>query len=206
MLTLFSCHRNLTKDHFIKGVVIYRAESNSPIGLIKIEDIHNRDTTNNYSTPIESPSRAVLYEYSDTLPLNLFEDVWFQIHEKGNYQSAHKIRIKKPDKRYLLTNSEKFFLLKKIKFNLHNGDKHREGPKHTRIHVITGIGVSYYSIPQSNPNVALLRYEEVETGRPDSVYVRSSDVPLDTTRSYFIQYDVLIDTFRVHTLDLNHIH
>lgn len=200
LLVFSSCESDLTKGKFIKGEVIYRAESNYPVGMIKIEDIHIRDV-DVYPPSLESPSRAIFYEYDSLLILDLFEEVWFQIFETGHYQYAKNITRTKPEPD-TMTAREKYLLLKDIKFNLHNGDKHREGPKHTRIHVNTGL--SHYTL-QSNPNVALLEYTEVESGRPGTVYIRSSELPLDTTY-YYIQYDLQIDTFDIYSLDINHIH
>jgi len=174
--------------------------------MIKIDGLYDSKPNKDIKDFFESPSRAVLYKFDASCPLDLFQDVWFQIEEFNGVQIAIEIEkkdsINNVEERDQLDQRKKFALLNKIYLNLHNGDKHREGPKHLRIHIV-----------RKKKNIPGLSLSEIEV-RDDETdelsfrIIRTSDYPetVDTNDIYYIQFDMTIDTFQVYSLDLNHIH
>lgn len=208
-LALSSCGDDLTNSKFIEGKIIYRAEADFPIGLIKLEEIFNEE--GNASNPLmESPSRAVLYKFDAAHPYNLYEPVWFQIIQCDEYQYAKDITNIEVGSDSLMSDREKFKLLQKIHFNLHNGDKHREGPKHKRIHVsrTSPDGPAQIDTLFDHPTLTKIEVIEVETMEKYPIVIRTSEIPEfdDLGNMFYIQFEVQIDTNTVFSLDLNHIH
>ena len=194
---------NLTKGKLVGGKVIYRAERDFPTGMIKIDELFENNSTE-VKEFIESPSIAVLYDFDENKPLNLLHQVWFEIEEFYGVQKAVNIRdsLTKRDSSNLLNPREKFALFNRIYLNLHNGDKHREGPKHIRIHIKKKVrDITSLSITE-------IEVENYETDEISKRFIRTSDLPdeEDWGNVFYIQYDLLIDTYHVYSLDLNHIH
>jgi len=193
---------NLTNEKFIRGKVIYRAERDYPTGVIKIDNLFHAQSNRQVKEFLDSPSRAVLYNFETSKPLDLFQNVYFQIVEFNGVQLAIEIKDSLSHLDSELSRRDKFVLLNNIHLNLHNGDKHREGPKHLRIHIVG------YSEVNANPSLTKIEVIDDETDETSFRYIRTADLPDedDMNNIYYIQFDMTIDTFQVYSLDLNHIH
>lgn len=174
--------------------------------MIKIDELYQSNPNDAVKDFFESPSRAVTYAFDENEPLDLNENVWFQIEEYNEVQAAYNIiridSLTVEDSLKLMSTREKFALLKKIHLNLHNGDKHRDGPKHKRVHVL-----DYFQVRENNSITKIIVRDE-ETDDEFIRYIRTSDLPDDDELGniFYIQYEMTIDTFQVYTLDLNHLH
>lgn len=203
-LFLAACSHSVKEvnDNYVSGKVILKAERDSPVGWIKLDDIKTGS--------MESPSKMILYKFDDGKNvLDLHDSVFFKIYELDCFQYAEDIHRREDT---ILTTirskNELFQLYKAIHINLHNADSHREGPKHKKVHIEPP------SFPQTPSDLYVkIYYVDAETLDPttrDSIYISASNLPIDTTINYWIQFKESVNINGniedVYELTLEHIH
>lgn len=226
----FACGQgtqSIPDSKYFSGKVIIKAEKNSPLGLIKLMQIYSKDSLM-VTTPssgiktiynvedqhMSEPSKAVLYAFDKHAPLDLGEKVWVSICEKGGVQMAKSykkqyINGRKVPPPPLFDISERHKYISRVQMNLHNADKHREGPKHKKIHTgsqINLVNVSGFSqikqITVFDPEASQAQNMLIE----ETYYIPTGTV-VEPNTEYFTQFSYrLNNTIEVHTFDIEHVH
>jgi hypothetical protein len=200
LLFFCGCEKHITpKGKYIEAEVIVKAEKEFPVGLLKISNIYPVEDD------MEMPSRAVIYKYDEHNPLDLKQVVYIKIVCKNDIQLAEvyngipefgKIKVREAHR-----------IINLIDFNLHNGDIHREGPKHKKLHHESRkpsyplILNRYYRIifkdPEDNTDDTL----KIAPPLPGNIF----DAGIE---EYFIALSRsgAVDTNNIYTLELEHIH
>lgn len=195
-------------DKYYPGHVTIRAEDHYPTGMIKFDDVFDHDEE------LESPSRAIIYRVKDAAEdstrFDLYDFVYFKIKCESGLQLAIDIRHSVDDSTQVASKAELYSILPHIQLNLHNGDMHREGPKHTRRHIIGVISVTPVAIP-GNTNEYAIQVETREEGTMhlenfwiyQSEYNQSGSGPF-----YFEESGVMINNQQdeVHRISITHDH
>lgn len=229
-LLAFGCgNSEIPDDKYFSGKVIVKAEKNSPLGLIKLIHIYTKDSIivrndskmdtlyNVEDQHMSEPSKAVLYEFVDNVPLDLGEQVWVKICEKGGIQIAksykkkfeNKTKMPSPPSSELFNIQERHKYIARVHINLHNADKHREGPKHKKIH--TGASIDLLDVPGFTHIKRIIVTDQeasqaAEVLVEESYYIKSGTA-VEANTDYFTQFSYqLNDTIEVHTFDIEHIH
>jgi hypothetical protein len=178
--------------------VIVKAEKEFPVGLLKISDIYDD------KDDMEMPARAVIYKYDEHNPLDLKQEVYIKIICKNNIQIA-EVYNGIPEFGIIKVR-EAHRVINLIDFNLHNGDIHREGPKHKKLHHESGISAlinnEYYEIiftdPENNNTPITLK---IAPTLPQNIW--DSGI-----KEYFIALSRsgVVEADNIYTLELEHIH
>lgn len=179
-----SCDDTKTDSKYYKGSVINRAELKYPLGMIRFDGVFDVDEE------LESPARGIIYHVSDggNAKFNLYDQVYFRIGSSGKYQVAKDVVIDttylaKHDASHLATKDEIYSKVPSISLNLHNADVHREGPKHTRKHIIQRIGSIGYNF--SDGVASLIETRKEFTTESQYIFVRESDYLANPTGIFF---------------------
>lgn len=196
-------------DKFIKGEVIIRAENNYPMGLIKISDVFSNDPY------LESPSRAILYHYSELQIFDLWDTVYFKIKQDESLYYATDISEVSPSAGDIISKRGLYQIINKFNFNLHNSDPHREGPQHKIRHRQPGsnkgkAGQGIYVIEFVDPNSSFANeYYYIKTLTPNAV-VPNTNYFLGLTNENAAGLDNhgfnITDATHVYDMSLTHDH
>ena len=167
---------------YYKGVIINRAETEYKLGMIRIDDVFGEDDE------LESPARAIIYHVSENnkVMFDLQDTVLFNIGYEGAYQVAKNV-TKDFSSIHQASNEDLYAILPSIQLNLHNADVHREGPKHTRRHIIQRITSrgEFKRSDGSNDVVYLIKTEKEFSRTPKELFVLKSDYYNNPTGIFF---------------------
>lgn len=197
----------IPKDKYFEGLVILRAEKNSPLGLIKLTNVYSRSKLK-VDPHMDEPRKAVVYQYKDqTDQFDLGEKVYLSIGQKNGVQIACNILPARGTSNVELFDiSEKYQYIQHIEMNLHNADDHREGPKHKKVY--TNFGVALEPVdgyPIGKIYVSILDAPTGSGSAMDSFYVElSANIEADSI--YYTQFSKRIGIYDVHSFELEHIH
>lgn len=186
-------------DKYVTAKVIIRAEKDHPVGLLKLVSIYKEDIN------IEQPSRGIIYKYLPGEVFDLFDTVYAKIYTQNGVDFADLVTKEAPAEDEKTTAAETHLIIQKLKLNLHNGDKHREGPKHIKLHYSGTGGVTqynstygYFEIKMKDNMGGDERFMNIEPPRPIGIENPSNE--------FYSEFSRVANGLNVYKLTVQHNH